>query len=101
MVLKPWEIAAKLLPSENGLVSVEQASDAEFQAWVVSSGLNDLVDEDGIPEWSFDDRCRLLNFALRKGYALKFEANKNNSNNSPKNSEKELFEGDEPPLEAS
>lgn len=94
MELKPWEIAAKLLPSESGLVSVEQASDAEFQAWVVSSGLSDLVDDDGIPEWSFDDRCRLLNFALRKGYALKFVANENNSNNSPKNSEKELFEGD-------
>jgi len=80
------------LPSASGqTVDVEHASDAEFQAWIEASGLGDLVDDAGIAEWSFDDRCRVLNFALRKGYALKFVEGKNNSDNSPNNSDSELL----------
>lgn len=93
--LKPWEIAVKLLPSANDqTVDVEHASDADFQAWIESNGLTDLVDENGIAEWSFDDRCRVINFALRSGRSLIF-AGENNSNNSLNNSDQELFGGDE------
>lgn len=92
--LKPWEIAVKLLPFASGAVSVELASDIEFQAWMDANSLNDLVDEDGIAEWSFDDRVRVINFALRQGRLLNF-ADENNSNNSEKNAEPELFRGDE------
>src|SRR6266702_3446064 len=100
-VLKPWEIAVKLLPSVNGqAVDVEHASDAEFQAWIETSGLSDLVDDDGIAEWSFDDRCRIINFALRKGRKLSFVEGENNSENSANNSGSELFGGDNPKSEA-
>ena len=95
-VLKPWEIARKLLPSGNGqTVDVAHASDSEFQTWTVANNLSDLVDDDGIAEWSFDDRCRAINFALRKGRQLHFAEPENNSNNSPNNSESELFGDDE------
>lgn len=99
--MKPWEIAVKLLPSVNGqAVDVEHASDAEFQAWIETSGLSDLVDDDGIAEWSFDDRCRIINFALRKGRKLSFVEGENNSENSANNSGSELFGGDNPKSEA-
>jgi len=95
VALKPWEIAVKLLPSANGqIVDVEHATDAEFQVWIVSSGLFDLVDDSGIVGWSFDDRVRVINFALRKGRSLYFLESENNSNNSSNNSESELFGND-------
>jgi hypothetical protein len=99
--LKPWEIAVKLLPSANGqTVSVERATDAEFQAWITASGLSDLIDDDGIAEWSFDDRVRVINFVLRKGRLVPFVEGENNSNNSPNNSDSELFEMDNTASEA-
>jgi hypothetical protein len=70
--LRPWEIAAKLLPTANGPIEIEQASDDDFQAWVVANGLPHLIDENGIEEWSFDDRCRIINFAIRRGMPLQF-----------------------------
>lgn len=98
--LKPWEIAVKLLPCASGqTVSVEHASDAQFQAWIVASKLDDLIEAGGIEAWSFDDRIRVINFALRSGRSLQF-ADENNSNNSEKNTEPELFEGDNPASQA-
>ena len=91
MALKPWEIAEKLLPFASGAVDVEHASDAEFQAWIDASGLGDMIDDAGIMAWSFDDRCRIINHALRAGRVLSFA--ENNSNNSENNSESELFGG--------
>ena len=92
--LKPWEIAVKLLPSgENAVVDVEHASDAEFQAWIDVSGLSEMIDDDGIAAWSFDDRCRIINHVLRSGRVLQFV--ENNSNNSENNSESELLDSGE------
>jgi hypothetical protein len=69
--LKPWDIAEKLLPIANGqTVSVEFASDAQFQAWIVAQGVP--VDDAGIAEWSFDDRCGVIMYALSRGIALQF-----------------------------
>jgi hypothetical protein len=99
VALKPWEIAVKLLPLENGLVDIEHASDAQFQAWIDNTGLSDLVDDEGIAEWSFDDRVRVINFAIKQGRSLQF-AGENNSDNSENNSDSELFEGDNPASEA-
>ena|SRR5579859_5222551 len=91
--LKPWEIAVKLLPFASGqAVTVEQATDVEFQLWVLESNLDDLIDENGIAAWSFDDRCRMINHALRSGRVLRFA--QNNSNNSENNSESELLDSD-------
>ncbi len=99
--LKPWVIAGKLLPLESRqTVSVERATDTQFQAWLVAAGLDDLVDDDGIVAWSFDDRVRVINFALRAGRVVPFVEEQNNSNNSENNSESELLEGDEQAQEA-
>ena len=69
--LEPWDIAEKLLPIANGqTVSVEFATDAQFQAWIASQGVP--VDDAGIPEWSFDDRCGVIMYALSCGIALQF-----------------------------
>ncbi|SRR6266567_339324 len=76
MSLKPWDIAEKLLPIANGqAVSVEFASDAQFQSWVIQNGIP--VDEEGIPEWSFDDRCGVILHALSFGVLLQFADEKN------------------------
>src|SRR5260221_593583 len=82
--LPPWEIAVKLLPIENGLpVSIEFATDAQFQDWIVGQGVP--VDEGGIADWSFDDRCGVINHVLAHGAGLHF-AGENNSETIPENS---------------
>jgi uncharacterized protein YdeI (BOF family) len=59
------------LPTTNGqAVSIEFATDAQFQAWIVSQGVP--VDENGIDLWSFDDRCGVIMYALEHGIALQF-----------------------------
>jgi len=69
--LEPWDIAEQLLPIENGQpVSVEFATDVQFQAWIVSQGVP--VDEQGIAGWSFDDRCGVIMYALENGLVLQF-----------------------------
>ncbi len=68
--LRPWEIAEKLLLTANGQISVEFASDAQFDTWVRQQGIP--VDDSGIPEWSFDDRCGVIIYALTSGLALQF-----------------------------
>jgi hypothetical protein len=47
---------------------VEHASDSEFQEFVERHKIP--VDDAGIVAWSFDDRCRTINFALRRGIVL-------------------------------
>lgn len=69
--LEPWDIAEKLLPIANGRpVSVEFATDAQFQAWISAQGVP--VDENGIVEWSFDDRCGVIMYAIEQGIVLHF-----------------------------
>lgn len=69
--LEPWEIAEKLLPIVNAQpVSVEFATDAQFQAWISAQGVP--VDENGIAEWSFDDRCGVIMYAIEHGLSLQF-----------------------------
>jgi len=57
------------------------------------------VDDEGNAAWSFDDRIRVINFALRQGRTLQF-AGENNSDNSENNSDSELFGDDKSALEA-
>lgn len=67
--LPPWVIAAKFLRTASGQsVDVEHATDADFQQFVEQHKIP--VDDSGIAAWSFDDRCRTINFALRKGIVL-------------------------------
>ena len=69
--LEPWDIAEMLLPIENGQpVSVEYATDTQFQVWIAAQGVP--VDEQGIAEWSFDDRCGVIMYAVEHGIALHF-----------------------------
>ena len=69
--LEPWDIAEKLLPIENEQpVSIEFATDAQFQTWIASQRVP--VDEQGIAEWSFDDRCGVIFYALSNGMTLQF-----------------------------
>lgn len=72
--LRPWQIAAKLLPSlaDGQPIRIDCASDEDFQAWVVANKLQDLVDDNGIAAWSFDDRIRVINGAIRRGISLQF-----------------------------
>ncbi len=85
--LRPWEIVEKFFRTARGkVVDVEHATDEEFQFFVTQHRIP--VQDNGIAEWSFDDRVRTINHALRYGVELHFvEQN---------NSESELFEGDKP-----
>jgi hypothetical protein len=85
--LRPVEIAVLLLPGgdEQPPVKVMDATDQQFQAFIASAGIP--VDEAGITEWSFDDRCGIINHAIRYGVSLPFVdplANKNNSESEQK-----------------
>lgn len=51
-------------------IDVEHATDDEFQAWVEWNGLP--VQDNGIAEWSFDDRCMIINHVLAQGGILSF-----------------------------
>jgi len=89
--LEPWDIAEKLLPIANGQpVSVEFASDTQFQAWIASQGVP--VDDAGIAEWSFDDRCGVIMYALSCGIALRFADEKNTETIPENNSEPDFLE---------
>ena len=59
------------MPIENGpAVRLMDATDEQFQAFVVAAGIP--VDDNGIVEWSFDDRCRVINHACKYGSGLPF-----------------------------
>ena len=69
--LDPWEIAHLLICTRHEQpISIELATDDEFDTWVKTYGI--AVKENGITGWSFDDRCRLVNYALAHGYTLTF-----------------------------
>ena len=88
--LEPWDIAEKCLPIGNGQrVSIEFATDAQFQEWIAAQGVP--VDEQGIVGWSFDDRCGVIMYALEHGIVLHF-AGETIPNNSEKEFVQELIE---------
>ena len=69
--LDPWDIAHLLICTrDEEPISIELATDDEFDAWVKTHAI--AVKENGISGWSFDDRCRLVNYALAHGYTLIF-----------------------------
>jgi hypothetical protein len=69
--LDPWEIAHLLIcKRDEEPISIELATDDEFDIWVKTYGIS--VKENGITGWSFDDRCRFVNYALAHGYTLSF-----------------------------
>jgi hypothetical protein len=87
MELDPWEIADLLICKRGEqLISIEFATDDEFDAWVKTNSIP--IKENGISGWTFDDRCRLVNYVLANGVTLEFvdgttlpNTNKNNSDN--------------------
>lgn len=85
------------MPIANGqTVSVEFATDAQFQAWIASQGVP--VDDAGIAEWSFDDRCGVISYALSCGLLLRFADEKNSESipeTIPNPNSSELFNGTE------
>ena len=101
--LRPYEIALLQLPGQH--VTVMDASDTEFQAFVTRSGL--IIESDD-PAWSFDDKCRLINHARKYGLDLFATSNENSSQKEPKqfanNSQTipdgELFDGHEASTQA-
>jgi hypothetical protein len=84
--LEPWDIAV-MVCWEEGNVTVEFATDDQFQAYVEYNKIPHK--DDGIAGWCFEDRCGVISFARIMGIVLVPVPNKNNS-------EKELFKGDEP-----
>ena len=69
--LDPWEIAHLLIcKRDEQPINIELATDDEFDAWVKTLAI--AVKENGIQGWSFDDRCRFVNYALAHGYTLTF-----------------------------
>ncbi len=69
--LDPWVIAHLLIcKRDEQPVSIEDATDDEFDAWVQAHDIP--VKENGIQGWSFDDRCRLVNYAFAHGFSLAF-----------------------------
>jgi hypothetical protein len=77
------------------------ATDEQFQNFIKGAGVP--VDDQGIAEWSFDDRCGIINHALKYGVKLPFvEQNQfvNNSNLNKNNSQSELLPRPEPASQA-
>ncbi len=69
--LDPWDIAhLPICNRDEQSICIEDATDKEFDAWVNAHDIP--VKENGISGWSFDDRCRLVNYALTHGYTLTF-----------------------------
>jgi len=91
--LDPWDIADLLICKRGEqLISVEFASDTEFDTWVQSNSV--AIKDTGISAWSFDDRCRLVNYVLTQGGMLQFAdgstlppTNSGNSDDGLSNSE--------------
>lgn len=69
--LDPWEIADLLICKRGEqVVSIEFATDDEFDAWVKTNSIP--VEENEITGWTFDDRCRLINYVRTQGGSLEF-----------------------------
>lgn len=68
--LDPWDIAdLPIWKRNNRVVTAEYATDAEFQSWVEWNG---IPLEREFPNWLFDYRCYIVNFALTQGLTLQF-----------------------------
>lgn len=80
------------------MVDIEHASDAEFQAWIVSQGIP--VDDNGIAEWAFEDRYGVINHALTNGLDLAFTEEKDIGKTSEEYSESEVLENGESAFQA-
>jgi len=93
--LRPWEIAVKCFRTDAGqIIDIEHASDEEFQQFVRYAGIP--VKDKGITEWSFDDRCGVITFAIRRGIVLPFVDTNNSEDQEGKGTIRELFVGNEP-----
>ena len=69
--LDPWIVAHLLIcKRDEQPICIEEATDDEFDTWVQAQAI--AVKENGITSWSFEDRCRLVNYALAHGYSLTF-----------------------------
>lgn len=77
------------------MVSVLDASDEQFEAFRLAARIPVDEKEEGA-KWSFENRCRAINHALKYRLKLPFVE----QNPSPNNSEKELFQAPERTLEA-
>jgi hypothetical protein len=81
--LNPRQIAIKLIPVVDGpSVRVLDATDEQFEAFIRAVGIAVKAGEEG-EKWSFDNRCRAINFALKRGRHLPF-VDPNNSGNEQK-----------------
>lgn len=69
-VIEPWESAGLFVAKRGSrLITVEYATDAEFQSWVEWNGLHP---NKSFPEWKFDHRFYVINHALSHGRQLQF-----------------------------
>jgi hypothetical protein len=69
--LNPWDIADLLICKRlEQPISIEFATDNEFDTWVKMNSIR--VKENGITGWTFDDRCRLVNYVLAHRGILEF-----------------------------
>jgi hypothetical protein len=69
--LNPREIAMKLFRSGEQTVSILNATDEQFEAFRLQVGIPVKECEEG-KKWSFDNRCRAINHALKYGLKLPF-----------------------------
>lgn len=89
--LRPFEIATLLIPLQGGETArVMDATDGQFQSFIKGAGVP--VDDQGIAEWSFDDRCGIINHALKYGLQLPFVEQNQFANNSQPNKNNSLPE---------
>lgn len=80
--LRPYQIATLCFrTTDDQTVDVEHATDEQFQAFIERVGIR--INDQGIVEWSFDDRCRAVNFARAKGKSLPFITGQNKNNSQP------------------
>lgn len=71
MQLDPWEIAHLLIcKRDEQPINIEFATDDEFDTWIRTNSIP--IKENGISGWSFDDRCRVINYVLANGHSLEF-----------------------------
>ena len=70
--LNPRQIAIKLIPVAGGPpVRILDATDEQFEAFIKQVGIVVKAGDEG-EKWSFDNRCRAINFALKHGRYLPF-----------------------------
>ena len=69
--LNPREIAIKKIEINGQIVTILDASDEQFEAFRLITGIPVKEGEEG-KKWSFDNRCRAINHALKYGLKLSF-----------------------------